>query len=118
MTGHFRGLRQIHGLEQRRSHIGKSAILHFCVLIVADEDERHRIQRMGRVGRAVGIEGVVGIAVVGYDDGGVIVLLGCLNNFFHAIVEHLHSLLYGCVNARMTHHIAVGEIDHDEVILL
>ena len=39
MTGHFRGLRQIHGLEQRRSHIGKSAILHFCVLIVADEDD-------------------------------------------------------------------------------
>ena len=72
---------------------------------------------MGCVGCAVGVEGVVGIAVVGNDDGFVAHLFCCLNHFVHTLVNGLHCGLDGRVYAGVTHHVAVGKVHHNPVIL-
>ena len=87
-------------------------------LRTASRDEGHWIERMRGVGSAVGVEGVVCIAVVSYDDCLVAVSAGSLHCLRDALVESLDSLLDGGVDSGVTHHVAVGEIDHDEVIFL
>ena len=56
--------------------------------------------------------------MVGNDDGFVASLVGCRHHFLHTLVNSLHGLFDGFVDTRVAHHVAVGEVDHDEVVLV
>ena len=84
---------------------------------VGNDHDGHGVERMRRIGRTVGIDSVVGIAVVGNHDDLVTVLLSSLDNFGDAPVDGLHGLHDGIVDARMADHVAVGEIQADKVEL-
>ena len=73
---------------------------------------------MGCVGRAVLVDRVVGIAVVGNDDCLVVVCLCCLDDVLHAVVNCPNGLGDGVIYTGVSHHITISEIHHDEVILL
>ena len=103
-------------MEQRGGHVGQPAVLHFGRIVVRHIDERHRIERVGRVGRAVFVDGVVGIAMVGDDDGLIAGGLGGLDHLLHALVYRPDGFGNGVVNARVAHHVAVGEVHNDEVV--
>jgi len=59
---------------------------------------------------------VVGIAVVSYDDYLIVGCLGSFHGVFHTSVNRLHCLLYGRIHSCVTHHVAIGIVNHDEVI--
>ena len=105
-------------MEDAGCYVGQYAVLDGDALAVGDVDEGHGVERVGRVGCAVGVEGIVGVAVVGDNDGLVAGGLGCFDDFAHALVDGLHSLFDGFVDTRVAHHVAVGEVDHDEVELV
>ena len=73
---------------------------------------------MSSVGSAVGVDGIIGVAVVGDDDSLVAGSLCCLDDLADALIDGFHSSLDGFVNTRMSHHIAIGEVHHDEVVLV
>ena len=76
----------------------------------------HGIQRVSRVGSSVGVDCVVGVAVVGDYDYFVIGLLGGLYGVLYALVNSLD--LSGLLRRfGVTHHVAVGVVNHDEVVL-
>ena len=78
----------------------------------------HGVERVCRVGRAVGVDGVVGIAVVSDHDNLVAVGLGCLDNGRDTLVYCENCLLDGLIYARVANHVAIGEIEANEVELL
>ena len=61
---------------------------------------------------------MVSIAVVGDDDSLVVVSLSCLNNLLNAVVDSVNSLGDSVVDTSVAYHVAVGEVDNDEVVLL
>ena len=61
---------------------------------------------------------MVGVAVVGGDDGLIAHSLCCLHNIVQALVNHLYGLSDGGIDARVAHHISVGQIHHNPVILI
>ena len=73
---------------------------------------------MSRVRRTVGIDGVVAVAVVGDDDYLIIVAQCSFHRLVHADVDGCDCLLDGVIYARMPHHVAVGVIEDDAVVLL
>ena len=73
---------------------------------------------MGRVRGAVWVDGIVCIAVVSDDNHFIVVSLSCFNHVFHAVVNGMHGLGNGIVDACVAHHVAVCKVHHDEVILL
>src|SRR3712207_486888 len=73
---------------------------------------------MSGVRTSIFIDSVVGITVVRDDDSLITGGFGGLNDVLHALVYGPNSLGYGVVNARMAHHIAVGEVHDNEVILV
>ena len=73
---------------------------------------------MGRVGRAVGVDGVVGVAVVGDLDDFVAVVARGVDDGACAGVDGDDGLFNRVVDARVAHHVAVGEVEADEVVLL
>ena len=50
-----------------------------CVLVLRHINERHGIQRVSRIGCSIGILGIVGITVIGYDNHFVTVGLSSLD---------------------------------------
>ena len=70
---------------------------------------------MGRIGRTVRVNRIVGIAVVCDDDHLVTVSLGSLYHFAGTLVHRLDRFGYRIVHARMAHHVAIGEIEGDEI---
>ena len=62
---HLGGLLDTHQSENRRSHVGQYAVLDSGYPI-GYHDDRHGIERVRRIGRTVFVDGIVGIAVVGY----------------------------------------------------
>ena len=56
--------------------------------------------------------------MVGNDDSLVVVSLSSLNHVAHAVVYGVYSLCNGVVDASVSHHVAVGKVYHDKVILL
>ena len=56
--------------------------------------------------------------MVGNNDGLIAGSLGCLHHFLHAFVYGLHRLFDSLVNTRMAHHVAIGKVHHDEVVLV
>ena len=115
---HVLWLFQTHDVQDGGSHVGQSTVLYGGRVVVGHVDKGNGIQRMSGVGRAVGIDGIVGITVVGNDDSLVVIGLGSLNYFAHAIVNGMHSLGNGIIDACMTYHVTVGEVHNDEVVLL
>ena len=73
LARHVSRLCQTHNVQDGRSHVGQYAILHLSVLVRCHVDEGHGVQRVSRVGGAVFVDGVVGIAVVGDDDDLVVI---------------------------------------------
>ena len=66
---------------------------------------------------AVVLEHLLGIAVVGGDQGDTAHLGGGLHHLAHALVHGLHSLDGGLKDAGVAHHVAVGEVQDDDVVL-
>ena len=52
------------------------------------------------------------------DDSLIVVSLSSLDNLLYAIVYSPYSLCYGIVYTRVPYHVTIGEVNHDEVILL
>ena len=87
LAGHVGGLLQSHDVQDAGSNVGQTAVLHGGAVVVGHVDEGHGVQRVSGVGRAVGVDGVVGITVVGNDDGLVVVGLGSLDHLADAVVD-------------------------------
>ena len=58
---HFLRLLQSHDVQDGGSYVGQHAVGNLCLLVLRDVDEGHRIERVGRVGGAVGIDGIVAL---------------------------------------------------------
>jgi hypothetical protein len=65
LTRHFLGLFQPHDVENGRGHVGQDTVLQLRVPVPCHIDDGNRIDGVCRVGRAVVIEGMVCVAVVG-----------------------------------------------------
>ena len=68
-TRHVSRLFQAHDVEDRRSYVGQHTVLHLGMLVLRYIDKGNGVQRVSRVGRAVLVDGIVGITVVSNDDG-------------------------------------------------
>ena len=64
VSRHFFGLLQSHDVQYARSNVGKYSVFYRSVFIVADINERNRVERMLGIGSAVFVERVIGVAVV------------------------------------------------------
>ena len=82
----------------------------------AAEDEGYQIGGVGGHGAAIGLEHDLGVAVVGGDHGDAAHFQGGLHHPAHARVHRLHGLDGGLENAGVAHHVAVGEVQDDDVI--
>jgi len=103
-------------MEDGRSHVGKDAVLHSRVAVLCHVDERDRVGGVGGVGRAVVVDGMVGVAVVGSDDDFIAIGLSHFHQLAQTQVDSLHCLLDGRVNSCVSHHVGVGEIHHNPVV--
>ena len=61
---------------------------------------------------------MIGVAVIGSDYGLITHLFGSLHDLAQTLVNHLHGLFYGGIDARMTHHVGIGEIYHNPIVLV
>ena len=73
---------------------------------------------MSGIRRTIGVDSIVGITVIGNDDSLVIVSLSSLNDLTHTVVNGPYSLSDSIIDTSVSHHITIGEVYHDEVILL
>ena len=73
---------------------------------------------MGGIRRTVGVDGIVGIAVVGNDDSLITVRLCGLNHVMHTCIDSHNGLLYSLIHTGMTHHVTIGKVHHNEIILV
>ena len=64
MSCHGFGLFEPHQVEDRRRYVGQDTVAD-RFHAVGNHADRDRIARMGRIGRAVGIDRIVGVAVIG-----------------------------------------------------
>lgn len=87
MSCHFGRLRQSHNVANRGSDIGQNTIFDPCVLILRHINERHGIQRVSRIGCSIGILGIVGITVIGYDNHFIAVCLSSLDGIAHTSID-------------------------------
>ena len=60
MSCHGFGLFEPHQVEDRRGYVGQDTVAD-RFHAVGNHDDRHRIERMSRIGRAVGIEAIVSV---------------------------------------------------------
>lgn len=118
VAGHFGGLGDAHDVEDGGGNVGEDAVGHGGVLVGGHVNTGHGVERVGCVGGAVGVDGVVGVAVVSDDDDFIVGGFGCFNGVFHAVVNSFHGLLNGFVDAGVANHVAVGEVHYDEVVFL
>ena len=56
--------------------------------------------------------------MVGNDDSLVIISLGSLNHLLHAVVDSPYGFGNGIIYTCVAHHVAVSEVDHDEVVFV
>ena len=73
---------------------------------------------MSRIRRAVRIDGIVAVAVVGNDDDLISVLQSRLNHLVRALVDTFHRFHDSVIHTRVTDHVAVREIEGDIVEFL
>lgn len=91
LTGHFFGLRKTHNGQTRRRDIRQAALVtgNVELTLVASDDERHGVGRVGGVRRtSVRIDHLLGVTVVGGDGEDVAGFLAC-------IVDGLDGLIGG-----------------------
>src|SRR5574344_369769 len=105
-------------MEDGRSHIGKTTVFHLCAVVICYIDKWNRVERVRGVWCTVGIDCVIGIAMVGNDDSLITRFLHGVDDLTNAIVHGKNGLGDGIVNARMSYHIAIGEVDNDEIIFI
>ena len=73
---------------------------------------------MGGVGCAVTVDGMVGIAVIGDDDDLITRGASGFDGVVDAAVNGFDSFSDGVIYSRVAHHVAVGIVHHDEVVLI
>ena len=78
------------------------------------DDQRDGVGRVRGVGRAVGLEHVLGVAVVGGDDAGAAGLVDGGDDPGEAGVDGLDRAHGGRDRARVPDHVGVGEVDDPE----
>ena len=106
-------------MENGGCYVGEDAVGDLGCLVVGDVNEGHGVEGVCGVGRAVGVDSIVGIAVVGDDDDLVVACgLGCLDYFLNALVYGCDGFLNSLVDASVAYHVAVGEVDNDEMVLI
>jgi hypothetical protein len=69
------------------SDVGKDAVFDFGFFVFCHVHARHGVERVGCVGAAVGVDGVVGVAMVGNDYYLVAGLLGGLYGAVDTFVD-------------------------------
>ena len=72
---------------------------------------------MCRIRRAVGIDSVVRISVVCSEKHSIVLSHSGFHNPLHTLVNLRHRTADGCKYARMAHHISVGEIEDNHILL-
>ena len=82
MSCHGFGLFEPHQVEDRRGYVGQDTVAD-RFHAVGNHDDRHRIERMSRIGRAVGIDRIIGVAVIGDLHDLVPIATGRLDDFGH-----------------------------------
>lgn len=96
VPGHFLGLGEAHDMEDGGGDVGEDAVVGAGGLVVGDVYEGHGVEGVGGVGCAVGVLGMVGVAVVGDDDHFIVAgCFGGLDYVAEAVVECLDGLLDG-----------------------
>ena len=84
-----------------------------------DHDHRHRVGGVRGERAAVhGVEHLVGVAVVGGNDALAAVPDDLVHHAAGAFVHGLDGLDRRLHHACMAHHVAVGEVEDDDVVLL
>ena len=73
---------------------------------------------MGGVGCAVGVDGVVGVAMVGDDDNLIAGFFSGFNSVLDTFVNSLNGFFDRFVDTGVSHHVAVGVVDNNKVIFL
>ena len=115
---HLLGLRQTHDVQNAGCHVGKTARVDDELGILGDIDDGHGIERVGGIGSAVAVDGVVGIAVVGNDDDLVAHFASCIDGVVNTTVYSPDSFADGVIHTSVTHHVAVGIVNDDEVVFV
>ena len=118
LGSHSLRLRDAHELENGRSYVAKSSIIDGLDFRDVDDDELHLVERMCRVRRAVLVDCVVGIAVVCREQHCVSVFYGRPYDLLYESVDGFDSLADSLVHSGVAHHVTVGEVEYDEVLLL
>ena len=116
VTSHFGGLLDAHYFENSGSDIGENTIGKGGVLTGGDINTGHGVERVGCVGSSVGVDGIVGIAVVGDDNHFVV---GCFSGFdsvFYAVVDGFYCFFDSFVDAGVTYHVAICVVNDDEIV--
>ena len=111
-AGHLSRLLQAHYLKYGRCNIGKATIAHVCFLILSHVDKGNWIKRVGCVRSAIAIDGMVAVAMIGYDNHLITCCSSCLNSVAHAIINSCNSLLNSAIYTSVAHHVTVGIVDN------
>ena len=113
LAGHLARLLLAQQRQHRRRHVGQGAALAQLAHVAADH-ERDRVHRVRRVRAAVGLEHVVGVAVVGGHDADAARLVHRLHDPAEALVHGLDGLHRGLDHPGVADHVRVGEVDDPE----
>ena len=115
---HLGGLSETHDVENRGCDVGEDTVGDPGVFVLGDVDAGYGVERVSRVGCAVGVDGVIGVAVVCDDDDLVVSGLGGFDCAVDTFVDCDDSFLDGFVDASVAYHVAVGIVDDDKVEFL
>lgn len=115
VAGHFLGDGDAHVFQYGWGEVAELAGVQGAVVIVANKEEWHGVQGVGGVGAAIGVNEVVGIAMVGGEEDGVAVLQGQGHDAGHAGIYGLYRFYDGGPNAGVAYHIGIGKVEADEV---
>ena len=112
-AGHLRRLRQVEQLQGRRRQVAQAAAVAQGRAVERDHD-RHRVGGVGGVRRAVRLEHVLGVAVVGGHDRHAARAGDGVEHPSQLGVDRLDGPDHGRDDAGVADHVGVGEVDHDE----
>src|SRR5699024_417940 len=84
---------------------------------MVDDAEGHGVGGVGGKGGAVLVHHLVGVAVVGGEQHAAAHLLHSLHHAAHAGVHGFHGLYSGLAHASVAHHVAVGVVEDEGVVL-
>ena len=117
MALHLGWFLHAHKRQYSWCNIGQDTVLNLRYAI-RYYNNRYRIQRVSSVWCAILVDCVVGITVVSDDYNLVAVSLCRSYNLLYALIHSLNSLLDSLVDTCVAYHIAICEVQADEVVLL